>query len=170
MSLPVTLVMLIFAINGLIERFSVAIFQMAAVLTLVGLVLTVYRLKTLRRVASNAAAAQSSKKITVRSYETTWTADLTRKKGNSFRVTLGSSGGQGRNRTADTRIFSPLLYQLSYLAVMVGFLLIEPSPDLNQSFLKLSNFRSLRALPHIKKVKQCPPDKARDAYDPHNQE
>ena len=26
-------------------------------------------------------------------------------------------GGQGRNRTADTRIFSPLLYQLSYLAV-----------------------------------------------------
>ena len=26
------------------------------------------------------------------------------------------SSGQGRNRTADTRIFSPLLYQLSYLA------------------------------------------------------
>ena len=26
-------------------------------------------------------------------------------------------GGQGRNRTADTRIFSPLLYQLSYLAM-----------------------------------------------------
>jgi hypothetical protein len=25
-------------------------------------------------------------------------------------------GGQGRDRTADTRIFSPLLYQLSYLA------------------------------------------------------
>src|SRR5688500_10914592 len=25
-------------------------------------------------------------------------------------------GGQGRNRTTDTRIFSPLLYQLSYLA------------------------------------------------------
>ena len=25
-------------------------------------------------------------------------------------------GGQGRNRTADTGIFSPLLYQLSYLA------------------------------------------------------
>jgi hypothetical protein len=24
--------------------------------------------------------------------------------------------GQGRDRTADTRIFSPLLYQLSYLA------------------------------------------------------
>ena len=27
-----------------------------------------------------------------------------------------SRSGQGRSRTADTRIFSPLLYQLSYLA------------------------------------------------------
>ena len=29
---------------------------------------------------------------------------------------MGESGGQGRNRTVDTRIFNPLLYQLSYLA------------------------------------------------------
>ena len=29
------------------------------------------------------------------------------------------SGGQGRDRTGDTRIFSPLLYQLSYLATIV---------------------------------------------------
>ena len=29
-------------------------------------------------------------------------------------------GGQGRNRTTDTRIFSPLLYQLSYLAAGDG--------------------------------------------------
>ena len=29
------------------------------------------------------------------------------------------NGGQGRNRTTDTRIFSPLLYLLSYLAVPV---------------------------------------------------
>jgi hypothetical protein len=28
------------------------------------------------------------------------------------------NGGQGRNRTIDTRIFSPLLYQLSYLATL----------------------------------------------------
>jgi hypothetical protein len=28
-----------------------------------------------------------------------------------------NSGGQGRNRTTDTRIFNPLLYQLSYLAI-----------------------------------------------------
>ncbi len=26
------------------------------------------------------------------------------------------NGGQGQNRTADTRIFNPLLYRLSYLA------------------------------------------------------
>ena len=29
-------------------------------------------------------------------------------------------GGQGRNRTTDTRIFNPLLYQLSYLAIGGG--------------------------------------------------
>ena len=29
------------------------------------------------------------------------------------------SGGLGRNRTTDTRIFNPLLYQLSYQAVWV---------------------------------------------------
>ena len=28
------------------------------------------------------------------------------------------TGGQGRNRTTDTRIFNPLLYQLSYLALL----------------------------------------------------
>jgi hypothetical protein len=32
---------------------------------------------------------------------------------------FGAGGGQGRNRTADTRIFSPLLYRLSYLAIGV---------------------------------------------------
>ncbi len=33
---------------------------------------------------------------------------------------IRSNGGQGRNRTGDTRIFSPLLYQLSYLAAGGG--------------------------------------------------
>ena len=28
---------------------------------------------------------------------------------------MGKNGAQGRIRTTDTRIFSPLLYQLSYL-------------------------------------------------------
>jgi hypothetical protein len=31
------------------------------------------------------------------------------------------SGAQGRNRTTDTRIFSPLLYQLSYLGIGLEF-------------------------------------------------
>ena len=34
------------------------------------------------------------------------------------RTRVAESGGQGRNRTTDTRIFSPLLYQLSYLATV----------------------------------------------------
>ena len=29
----------------------------------------------------------------------------------------GANGAQGRNRTTDTRIFSPLLYRLSYLGL-----------------------------------------------------
>jgi hypothetical protein len=36
-------------------------------------------------------------------------------------------GGQGRNRTTDTRIFSPLLYQLSYLAAVDGRARIRPT-------------------------------------------
>ena len=40
-------------------------------------------------------------------FELSW--DLPRKK----------DGGLGRNRTTDTRIFNPLLYQLSYRAVAV---------------------------------------------------
>ena len=34
----------------------------------------------------------------------------------SMSKSLIGNGGQGRSRTIDTRIFSPLLYQLSYLA------------------------------------------------------
>jgi hypothetical protein len=60
MSLPVTSVMLIFWLFMAYRAFQRGDIPMAAVLTLVGVVLTVYRLKTLRRVASNAAAAQSS--------------------------------------------------------------------------------------------------------------
>ena len=42
---------------------------------------------------------------------------LEMKKAPAWRGLFISSGGQGRNRTIDTRIFSPLLYQLSYLAI-----------------------------------------------------
>ena len=45
-------------------------------------------------------------------------AEHTRMMAHATRKCVGvdSNGGQGRSRTADTRIFSPLLYQLSYLA------------------------------------------------------
>jgi hypothetical protein len=36
-------------------------------------------------------------------------------------------GGQRQNRTVDTRIFSPLLYQLSYLAIGVTKNMIKPA-------------------------------------------
>ena len=32
----------------------------------------------------------------------------------------GNENGRGRDRTGDTRIFSPLLYQLSYLASAIN--------------------------------------------------
>ena len=34
------------------------------------------------------------------------------------------SGAQSRNRTSDTRIFNPLLYQLSYLGTVQGVALV----------------------------------------------
>jgi hypothetical protein len=40
-----------------------------------------------------------------------------RKSPRNLTISWGSnSGGLGRNRTTDTRIFNPLLYQLSYRA------------------------------------------------------
>ena len=47
-------------------------------------------------------------------------------------------GGQGRNRTTDTRIFSPLLYQLSYLAAGLSRILnrCTPGPVKRRSGLK----------------------------------
>src|SRR5579872_4620429 len=55
--------------------------------------------------------------------ETKWKQSSTRQLAASCQPQKGSanqhvSGGQGRNRTTDTRIFSPLLYQLSYLAAV----------------------------------------------------
>ena len=35
-------------------------------------------------------------------------------------------GAQGRNRTTDTRIFSPLLYQLSYLGLVFNLAFMLP--------------------------------------------
>src|SRR5210317_1756951 len=45
---------------------------------------------------------------------------MARQVGTTFTQIRLDNGGQGRNRTTDTRIFSPLLYQLSYLANRVA--------------------------------------------------
>jgi hypothetical protein len=54
------------------------------------------------------------------------------------------SGGQGQNRTADTRIFSPLLYQLSYLAAgLEGRLLDRLAPRaVKQGDAQVFDFRA----------------------------
>jgi hypothetical protein len=41
--------------------------------------------------------------------------------------TIKPDGGETQNRTGDTRIFSPLLYHLSYLAIMAELTGIEPA-------------------------------------------
>ena len=42
---------------------------------------------------------------------------------------MDSSDGQGQNRTADTKIFSLLLYRLSYLPTATDFLLLPILDD-----------------------------------------
>jgi hypothetical protein len=51
-------------------------------------------------------------------------------------------GGQGRNRTTDTRIFNPLLYQLSYLAILC-LLPLAASRLLEAFATKMSSFAGL---------------------------
>ena len=57
--------------------------------------------------------------------------DERRDRGLTFRRTLG--GAQRRNRTADTGIFSPLLYRLSYLgkSEAVKYEIAAPASSLN---------------------------------------
>ncbi len=45
------------------------------------------------------------------------------------------SGGRGQNRTADTRIFNPLLYQLSYPALS-GTLINSAITELRRARIK----------------------------------
>jgi hypothetical protein len=64
----------------------------------------------------------------------------------------GKNGGQGRNRTTDTRIFNPLLYQLSYLAKLIkpatsgrGFSILAYPVALRPRYrAKFSNLRCAR--------------------------
>jgi hypothetical protein len=70
----------------------------------------VERIKTDERSESARMASEASPSNVVLRY---WSQIRKRPIKGAFLV----SGGQGRNRTTDTRIFSPLLYQLSYLAI-----------------------------------------------------
>ena len=55
-------------------------------------------------------------------------------------------GGQGRGRTADTRIFSPMLYQLSYLTNS----LFQRMEEANfKSSFKACQFLELRFFPSV---------------------
>jgi hypothetical protein len=65
--------------------------------------------KTKRYVVKDVAAWVESKR---RGGGGQWTTSAR----TDFLLTRCATSGQGQNRTADTRIFSPLLYQLSYLA------------------------------------------------------
>src|SRR5882724_1875977 len=71
--------------------------------------------------------------------------------------TIIGGGAQGRNRTSDTRIFSPLLYQLSYLGLPAGIRrkprLIEkiakpvyPRKPTDNCLIRLCFFRFCRSL------------------------
>ena len=64
------------------------------------------------------------------------------------------TGGQGQNRTADTRIFSPLLYQLSYLAKKPRIIserrrTVKKSADLMPGLQSGIQFRSWLEIPRV---------------------
>ena len=54
-------------------------------------------------------------------------------------LTFGSSGATG-NRTRDTRIFSPLLYQLSYGTIFVYASCLKASANIGRFFLPCKYF------------------------------
>ena len=64
------------------------------------------------------------------------------------------SGGPGRNRTTDTRIFNPLLYRLSYQAIVLHFSVNQasrPTPEaaecLKTAAANAARLSDVRALP-----------------------
>ena len=61
---------------------------------------------------------------------------------------VGLSGAQSRNRTSDTRIFNPLLYQLSYLGTVQGMTLVGGRVIVQRAFAVqrvLADFRGFSA-------------------------
>ena len=61
--------------------------------------------------------------------------------------------GQGQNRTADTRIFSPLLYRLSYLATALEYCLKAPgSQDLRLCAASFSACASTKSMTWLSRL------------------
>ena len=56
-------------------------------------------------------------------------------------------GGQGQNRTADTGIFSPLLYQLSYLALKGERVLNRAQPGQSSRAAEISRIPLFSEVP-----------------------
>ena len=61
-------------------------------------------------------------------------------------------GGLGRNRTTDTRIFNPLLYRLSYLAINLKGYIYKMTRSKERAFNRTRAVKSMKA-DHTRAVK-----------------
>ena len=102
-----------------------------------------------------------------------WPSRLNEKKAPGFAgAFLRSSGGQGRNRTTDTRIFSPLLYQLSYLAIrgdwplanwrLAGGDQTRPERDANGARIKTAHLEVVKENDHAPAIRRAATSPSRD--------
>ena len=59
-----------------------------------------------------------------------------------------NAGGQEWNRTTDTRIFNPLLYRLSYLAIAFGVYFLKMTRSKERAFNRTRAVKSMKQAPH----------------------
>ncbi len=57
-------------------------------------------------------------------------------------------GGQEWNRTTDTRIFNPLLYRLSYLAIAFEVYFLKMTHSKERAFNRTRAVKSHKTAPH----------------------
>ena len=68
-------------------------------------------------VSREAAEIRYRRSFSGRKQSPTPNSEVTKKNGLQISQAVDKDGAQGQNRTADTGIFSPLLYRLSYLGM-----------------------------------------------------
>lgn len=61
-------------------------------------------------------------------------------------MTFYSNGAQTQTRTGDTRIFSPLLYQLSYLGIFINRFVIDIMLSITNKFVKYALLKILLSI------------------------